>query len=84
MLGLFAKLFRWDPGMTPEPGEQFWIGKHQEKGAYDTATGLGVQRCKYYCDRQAFAVGAKTIEGGLSKPGHPHWDGSSATYAGTD
>ena len=78
----FQQLIHWDPGMKPQPGEQFWIGKHHEHGAYDSAAGRGVVRCKYYCDRQGFSVGAKTIEGGLSRPGHPHWDGSQHSYAG--
>ncbi len=29
--------------------------------------------CHYYCDRQNLSMGFKTVEGGLSAPGHPHW-----------
>jgi hypothetical protein len=29
--------------------------------------------CQFYCDRQNISNGFKTMEGGLSLAGHPHW-----------
>jgi len=109
--------------MTPQPGEQYWLGKHAERtpdrcrsaraptrprahapalparrargfrarGARRAVPeGRGLRRararlrrsggCKYYCDRQNLSLGFKTVEGGLSRPGHPHWDGSHGHY----
>jgi len=33
-------------GMTPEPGERYWLGKHAERTPGRSGG------CKYYCDRQ--------------------------------
>jgi hypothetical protein len=43
---MFQMCAHWDPGMTPQPGEQFWLGKKAERTPGRSGG------CKFYCDRQ--------------------------------
>ncbi len=123
VLALFTRLFTWDQGMAPEPGEQYWLGKNKERtpdrcgnarpSPRSVRSPAGLRSrwslmltpddevaapnlrpstpvrprgsrsggCKYYCDRQNIRHGFTTMEGGLSRPGHPHWDGSQGHYS---
>jgi hypothetical protein len=54
----------WDKGMTPEPGEKFWLGKDKIR------TPGKAGGCKYYCDRQSMRhVRSPLVQGSVAPLG---------------